>query len=88
MIINAAKKILDLHTWYLIVILRLVDEIVLERIDIHISGGEPHRSKRHCRRIQIGIEGILVRQIGHQFEYGPGIVATTVITQSIEVRQV
>lgn len=79
-----------MYTWYLIVILWLVDEIVLERIDIGISGGgpKPHRGKRHCRWIQIGVEGILVRQIGRQFEYRPSIVAATVITQSIEVRQV
>lgn len=74
----------------MIVILWLIDEIVLERIDIGISGGghEPHRGKWHRRRIQIGVEGILIRQIGRQFEYRPGIIAGTVITQSIEVRQV
>jgi len=80
--------LLDLHTWYLIVILWLVDKIVLERINIGISGGghEPHRGKWYRRRIQIGVESILVRQIGRQFKYRPGIVAATVITQSIEVR--
>jgi len=80
--------LLDLHTWYLIVILWLVDKIVLERIDIGISGGghESHRGKRHRRRIEIGVESILVRQIGRQFKYRPSIVAATVITQSIEVR--
>jgi len=75
----------------LAVILRLVaDEIVLERIDIGIRGGghEAHRGKRHCSRVQVGVEGIFVRQIGRQFEYRPGIVAATVITQSVEVRQV
>lgn len=74
----------------MIVILRLVDEIVLERIDIGVSGGgyKAHRGKRHRRRIQIGVEGILIRQIGRKFEYRSGTVAATVITQSVEVRQV